>query len=316
MSHFLVTGGCGFIGSHLAGMLIGAGHEVTVFDNLSTGRRDRLEPKARLIEGDITDLRAVEAAMAGTQGCFHLAAIASVQRSAESWPETHRVNQTGSVNVMEAARRHSPDLPLPVVFASSAAVYGNCTDVPLAETAPALPISPYGADKLGSEMQGQAAAATFRSRVVALRMFNVFGPRQDPLSPYSGVISIFMERALFGRDLMVFGDGAQTRDFVFVKDAARCFLSAMDHALRQTTGFFRAYNVCSGRAITVNRLAEEILAICRATGRIDHGPERIGDIRDSLGSPERAATELGFTCSGDLAEGLRETLTWIRGGAA
>lgn len=311
-SHYLITGGSGFIGSHLAEALLAAGHRVTVLDDLSSGRRDNLPAGARLIVGDVADPQVVMDAMAGTDGCFHLAAVVEVQRTAENWALTHRVNQGGAVNCLEAARRLGADRPLPVVMASSAAVYGLSTHMPLAEDAPVRPISPYGADKLGLEIHGHVGAATMGSRAIALRLFNVFGPRQLPASPYSGVVSIFVRQALAGEALTVVGDGEQTRDFIHVTDVVRCFLLAMDRLERQPGSAFDVYNVCRGRGVSVNGLARSVLAAAAADLPIRHLPARPADIRASVGDPARARRDLGFAAATGLDDGLATTIAWAR----
>ncbi|MGH7209981.1 MAG: NAD-dependent epimerase/dehydratase family protein, partial [Acetobacteraceae bacterium] len=214
MSRYLVTGGCGFIGSHLCDALLAHGHAVRVLDDLSTGRRENLPPAAELIVGDVGDAALAAHALDGVSGCFHLAAIASIERGVQDWPGTHRVNLSATVGLLDAIRR----LPAPVAFvcASSAAVYGDCDRLPLDEDAPARPLSAYGADKLGCELHARVAAHVFAVPTVGLRFFNVYGPRQDPRSPYSGVISIFCDRLRRGAPIDLFGDGEQTRDFVFV----------------------------------------------------------------------------------------------------
>ena len=191
MATYLVTGGCGFIGSHLCSALRGAGHRVRVLDDLSTGVAANLAPGADLVRGDVADAGLVRRAMDGAAGCFHLAAIASVERGTRDWLGTHRVNLSGAVAVLEAAARLGG---VPVVYASSAAVYGDCEALPLAEDAPTRPLSAYGADKLGCEQHARVAGVVHGVPTLGLRFFNVFGPRQDPGSPYSGVISIFCER--------------------------------------------------------------------------------------------------------------------------
>lgn len=309
---YLVTGGCGFIGSHLVDALLHDGHEVTVLDDLSTGHRENLASGARLIKGDVRDFAVVAAAMAGMHGCFHLAAIASVQLSTRDWSATHRINQTGSVNVFEAARNSGPVRPLPVVFASSAAVYGDCSVMPVTEECAALPISPYGADKLGSELHGRAAATVFASRVIGLRLFNVFGPRQCPKSTYSGVISIFMDRAFAGQSLSVLGDGEQTRDFVFISDAVRAFQLSMAWLMGQDGAYFGAFNVCRGDSLSINRLAVAVREACRSEVDIVHGAFQPGDIRASLGCPARACREIGFKAEIPLTDGLSMTADWYR----
>src|SRR6185437_16521969 len=194
MALYLVTGGAGFIGSHLTDALLKRGDQVRVLDNLSTGKWENLDSKATLIVGDIADAGTVARAMDGVDGCFHLAAVASVELGNRDWLGTHRANLTGAITIFDAARRARPDRTVPVVYASSAAVYGDNPNLPLAETAQTRPMSAYGADKLGCELHGRVAAHVHGVRTVGCRFFNVYGPRQDPGSPYSGVISIFFNR--------------------------------------------------------------------------------------------------------------------------
>lgn len=313
---YLVTGGCGFIGSHLVDSLLADGHGVVVLDNLSSGHRENLDDRADPMVGDVADPDAVALAMRDVSGCFHLAAVASVRKSTEAWPETHRSNQTGSVTVFDAARRAGGGPPVPVVFASSAAVYGDNPRVPLAESSTTAPISPYGADKLGSELHARAGSVVHGSRIVGLRFFNVFGPRQDPASPYSGVISIFVNRAVEGSPITIFGDGEQTRDFVYVGDVVACLRRAMAALEGSAKPRFSVFNVCRGVGISVNALASEILALCTSPSEIRHEPARPGDIQASTGAPELARVELGFSAATSLKEGLAATLAWSarRGG--
>ena len=303
MSRYLVTGGAGFIGSHLVESLLAAGHAARVLDDLSTGRRENLPPTAELILGDVADPATAAAAMAGIDGCFHLAAIASVARAAEDWPGTHRVNLGGTVAVLDAARARR----VPVVFASSAAVYGDCADRPLTEAAPTHPLSAYGADKLGSELHAAVATGVFGVPTVGLRFFNVFGPRQDPASPYSGVISVFAGRLRAGAPLVLHGDGEQTRDFVFVADVVAALLAAM--AWRGGTA--AVFNVCSGRATSIRELAATLAAIAGVPPRLTEGSPRPGDIRHSLGSPEASRAALGLGPPTPLAEGLAAVWAWL-----
>lgn len=305
---YLVTGGCGFIGSHLAAALALRGDAVRILDDLSTGQRANAPAAAEIVVGDVADPATVARVMAGVDGCFHLAAVASVQRSTEAWHATHRINLGGSINVFEAARRGPGGKPVPVVYASSAAVYGDNPAVPLAETAPLAPLTPYGADKAGSELHARAAGAVFGVPTVGLRFFNVYGPRQDPNSPYSGVISIFADRIAAGRPITIFGDGRQSRDFVYVADVVAALTAAMARA-REVPA---VYNVCTGRPAT---LIDLVAAIEAATGRpaeIGHGPARAGDIRVSLGAPERLEAALGVRPRTALAEGLGALLAWTK----
>ena len=306
MASYLVTGGCGFIGSHLADALVVAGPRVRILDDLSTGKRENAPGAAEIVVGDIADAAVVRRAMAEVDGCFHLAAIASVVRSNEDWAGTHRVNLTGAINVFDAARNGARG-PVPVVYVSSAAVYGDNVEAPLAEDAAVRPLTAYGADKLGCELHARVAHAVHGVPVVGFRFFNIYGPRQDPRSPYSGVISIFADRILAGRTVEIHGDGAQTRDFVFVADAVRFLLRGM-------AGPFdgpRVFNVCTGRATTVAALAG---IIADAAGRrpvLRHVAPRPGDIRISLGDPRAAAAALGIEADTAIEDGLRLTVESI-----
>jgi UDP-glucose 4-epimerase len=227
LAYFLVTGGCGFIGSHLVVALVARGDRVRVLDDLSTGRRENLPPGVELVLGDVADPAAVRVAMAGVQGCFHLAAIASVERGVREWLVTHRANLSGSITVFDVARAEGG---VPVVYASSAAIYGDQKRLPVSEDAIPRPLSAYGADKLGSEQHALVAGQVHGVPTMGLRFFNVFGPRQDPKSPYSGVISIFCDRLSRGEPIDIFGDGSQTRDFIFVADVVAGLLAAMPAA--------------------------------------------------------------------------------------
>ena len=314
MARILVTGGAGFIGSHLIAALIADGQDVRVLDDLSTGKRANLPDEVTLIEGDVADPVAVAAAMAGVDGCFHLAAIASVERGVQDWLGTHRVNQTGTITVLDAARAR-PGMraqAVPVVYASSAAVYGDAPDLPITEATPARPLSAYGADKLGSELHARVAAHGHGVPAVGLRFFNVYGPRQDPLSPYSGVISIFCERLLRAAPLRIYGDGGQSRDFIYVADVVAALRAAMARAQAGATRPGEAFNVCSGIATRIDALAAVIARLCGTVPEIQHAPGRSGEIRHSLGSRAKAEAALGLAAPAALATGLAATLAWMR----
>jgi UDP-glucose 4-epimerase len=305
MPLYLVTGGAGFIGSHLVDALLARGDSVRVLDDLSTGRRENLPSAAELIVGDVADAAAVAVAMKDVDGCFHLAAIASVQLGNSDWLGTHRANLTGAITIFDAARRAKPDRTVPVVYASSAAVYGDSTELPLAETAATRPLSAYGADKLGCELHGRVASLVHGVRTVGCRFFNVYGPRQDPGSPYSGVISIFFKRIGTGQGITVFGDGGQTRDFIYVADVVRALLSAMSQApLSQERGEPSVFNVCTGRTTTLLELAAAVGRVFGRTPDIAFAPGRVGDIRASLGNPGAARAALGFEANILLEDGL------------
>jgi len=308
MATYLVTGGAGFIGSHLCDALLRRGDSVRVLDDLSTGSRDNLSAAVMLIEGDIAEPAVMAAALQGVDGCFHLAAIASVQKGVTDWVGTHRTNLTGTITLFEAIRRGGT---IPVVYASSAAVYGDAAVVPIGEDTERRPLSAYGADKYGCELHARVAGHVHGIPTTGLRFFNVYGPRQDPRSPYSGVISIFCQRVAAGEPIDIFGDGQQTRDFICVDDVVAALVSAMRQASTQAPVF----NVCTGVPTSVLDLAR---LIARLSGRpvdIRHQPARPGEIRHSTGRPERVRAELGLPPPILLQDGLPGVLDWMRFGS-
>jgi UDP-glucose 4-epimerase len=304
ITRFLVTGGAGFIGSHLCDALVRGGAEVVVLDDFSSGRRENLASEVEVVEGSVLDEALLEQLAKGCTGIFHLAAVASVQRCNEMWVDGHRVNQTGTIAVLDASRSFGG---IPVVYASSAAVYGDQGAGRIAETAERVPLSPYGADKLGSELHGRVAAALFGVPNIGLRFFNVYGPRQDPNSPYSGVISIFAARAAAGLPIAIHGDGLQTRDFVYVSDVVAHLVRAMEIA-RRPGGYNGVFNVCTGRGQSIAELARLVIALSASSSVISSGPPRAGDIRASVGDPQAARSALGLSADVSLQEGLRRLL--------
>lgn len=306
MAHYLITGGCGFIGSHLADLLLARGHKVRVLDDLSTGKRENLNAAAELMVGDVADMVAVEKALAGVDGCFHLAAVASVERCNRDWLGTHRTNLTGTITILDGARPSTVRAAIPVVYASSAAVYGEQPPEPQAESLVPRPLSAYGADKLGCELHARVATCVHGVPAVGMRFFNVYGPRQDPKSPYSGVISIFCERLRNGLPITIHGDGEQVRDFVYVGDVVQALEKAMlDHAALPTGSVF---NVCTGRPTSILTLATTIAELLGSSPRLVHAPPRLGDIRVSIGDPRHAAAELRFAATTPLPTGLKQTI--------
>ena len=293
---YLVTGGCGFIGSHLVDRLIAEGHDVRVLDDLSSGRLANLDPRAELLRGCITEPQAVTRAIAGVDGVFHLAAIASVPRSVTEWTRTHRTNLSGAIIVLDACRTDR----IPVVYASSAAVYGNNCSMPLSETDEARPLTAYGADKLGCEHHARVAGVIHGIPTLGLRFFNVYGPRQDPSSPYSGVISIFADRIHRGEAIRIHGDGGQVRDFVEVGDVAAC----LRHAMGQVSTAARVVNVCTGRPTRIRELAELMMMASGRQVPIRFTDPRSGDISASIGNPERCRSVLGFAPTTPIGVGL------------
>ncbi|MCR9257714.1 MAG: NAD-dependent epimerase/dehydratase family protein [Alphaproteobacteria bacterium] len=301
MARILVTGGCGFIGSHVVEALLARGDYPVVLDDLSTGKRGNVASEVPVIEGCITDDDALARACEGVTGIIHLAAIASVPKCNEDWFNSHRVNVGGTIKVFEAARRLGG---VPVVYASSAAIYGDNPNVPLREVEGGNPLTAYGADKLGSELHAKGAGLIHGVPTFGLRFFNVFGPRQDPSSPYSGVISIFADRLSRNDPVTIFGDGEQVRDFVYVGDVVAHLLAALENADLSAP----VTNVCTGRPTTVLELACTLKELTGATVDICFAESRPGDIRRSIGNPEEARRRLGVWATRTLEEGLRALL--------
>jgi UDP-glucose 4-epimerase len=288
MARYVITGGAGFIGSHLCERLLAGGHAVRVIDDLSTGSRHNLPASIELIVADAADPAIVGKAVEQMDGIFHLAATASIERSHEHWVKGHRVNQTAAVVVLDAARLAGR---IPVVLASSAAVYGDSDDLPLRETGLPRPVSAYGADKLGCELHARVAWIVHGVPTAALRLFNVFGPRQDAGSPYSGVIAIFADKMRRGEAPIIYGDGQQTRDFISVGDVTRCLEAAMNSLESKPRSVI--CNVCTGRAVTIQALAHHIGDLLGRPGfGVKFAPPRTGDLRHSCGDPRRAMHEL------------------------
>lgn len=298
MARFLVTGGCGFIGSHLCRHLVDRGDDVVVIDNLDTGKKENLPEKVTFFESCITQEGIVQSLFQDIDGCFHLAAIASVVRTQREWLASHRINQSGFINILLAARQRN----VPIVYASSAAVYGGNKALPLKETFSCQPLSPYAVDKLGCEGHAKVASLSDGTPTMGLRFFNVFGPGQDPRSPYSGVISIFLSRLLEGLPIEIFGDGKQTRDFIFVEDVVNYLVSAMAHA---APGHSDILNVCSGWEISLHDLIASLSRLLEVKPEVVYRPARIGDVKRSVGDPNHAQTVLGmrpqFTFEAGLA---------------
>jgi UDP-glucose 4-epimerase len=304
MARYLVTGGAGFIGSHLVEALIDDGHCVRVLDDLSSGRRENIPTEAEFIKADITNPGVIGPAFDGIDGCFHLAAIASVEQGNRDWLRTHQVNLSGTINLFNTVRRLRSVGDMPIVYASTAAVYGQGGAAPVCESTCAAPISAYGADKLGCEMHARAAGLAYGLRTVGLRFFNIYGARQDPRSLYSGVIAIFLERLRCGEPIEIFGDGKQVRDFTYITDA----VCALKRAMPAASVSAPLFNVCTGRGITVRRLAEMIADLCKVDLIACNRPVRRGEIPISIGDPNRAAEKLAFVARTSLPQGLALTL--------
>ncbi len=306
---YLVTGGAGFIGSHIAAALAGAGARVRVLDDLSTGHAENLEEiggTVDFVRGSLTDEGALARALEGVEVVFHEAAIPSVPRSVENPKETHRACVEGTFALLNAARRAGVRR---VVYAASSSAYGDQETLPKAEHMRPEPLSPYAAAKLVGEYYCQVWSRVYGFETVALRYFNVFGPRQDPSSQYSGVISRFISALASGERPVIYGDGEQSRDFTYVSNVVDANLRAAE----TSRGVGRVVNVATGRQTTLNEL---LAALKTVTGRSDAEAEyrepRVGDVRHSLADITRARELLGYEPRVDLEEGLQKTLDWWR----
>lgn len=307
----LVTGGAGFIGSHLAEGLVERGFRVRVLDDLSSGRERNLAAIAERIElvrGDCRDQETARAAMEGVDLAYHQAALPSVQRSVEAPDVSHRINLDATLTLLQAAREAGVSR---FVYAGSSSVYGDSLELPKEEGMRPDPLSPYATQKLASESYCAVFARCYGLHTVALRYFNVYGPRQDPSSPYSGVISLFTTALLTGVAPKIYGDGEQTRDFVFVRDVVEANLLAGTAEIEPGS----VVNVASGRRVSINELFR---AIRRAVGaeadglEAIHVPSRAGDVRDSLADLTRARRQLGFDPRVTLDEGVGQTVDYYR----
>jgi len=314
----VVTGGAGFIGSHTADRLVELGHRVVVLDDFRTGKRANLQrwleprhgfdgsdPALEIVTCDVSHgifaaLAPLTAKYGRVERIVHLAAQVSVVASVANPLVDMAVNYGGTLHVLEYARAMGV---AKVAFASSAAVYGDVEAMPVGEDTPTRPVSPYGIDKLASELALDYYAAVHGVATTALRFFNVYGPRQDPASPYSGVISIFSDRAKAGKPLTIFGDGGQTRDFVYVGDVVRAIVAALGDGNSRLVA-----NVGTGGEISVLELARTITELCGGKSTISHAPQRAGEILKSRARVDRLREQLGVVAETRLVDGLRATL--------
>jgi nucleoside-diphosphate-sugar epimerase len=311
---YLVTGGAGFIGSHIVHTLLDQGESVRVLDNFSTGKRENIEELIRrvnggqleVLEGDVRDASRVKEAVRGVEIIFHEAAFVSVPQSMDEPQECFDVNITGTSLLLDAARRAGVRR---AVVASSAAVYGESEALPLLEETPLQPLSPYAVSKRVDEMYAELFTKSFGFEVVALRYFNVYGPRQRPDSMYAAAVPIFARRLLDGKPVTVFGDGRQTRDLINVHDIVRANLLASEHP--DAAG--KIFNVCTGVETHLLDLLEVLYGLFPNAPKPEFASARAGDIYRSVGSPQKAKDVIGFHAQDSLAEGLSETVAWMRG---
>jgi nucleoside-diphosphate-sugar epimerase len=307
MAFYLVTGGAGFIGSHLVEALVARGDRVRVADNFATGSRSNLGDLAgvEVVEGDLADLSVAQQAVADVTYVLHQAAIPSVPRSVTDPIASHRANVDATVNVLVAARDAGVKR---VVYAGSSSVYGDSPTLPKHEEMSANPLSPYALQKLVGEQYMRLFTSLYGLETVSIRYFNVFGPRQDPSSPYSGVISLFITALLDRRSPQIYGDGEQTRDFTYVSNV-------VDGVLRACTALGvggETINVATGSRISLNQLLASLQSILGTEIPPIHGQSRTGDVRDSQADISKARNLLGYEPSVGLTEGLSRTIAWYR----
>ena len=307
---YLITGGAGFIGSHLVEHLVAAGDDITVLDDLSSGRRAKLAAvrgQIRFIRGSVTDLNTCRRAVERVDCVLHHAAVTSVQRSVDEPVVTHQVNATGTLNVLLAARDKGVRR---VVYAGSTSAYGNPATLPNSEEHVTRPLSPYAASKLAGEDYCVACQATYGLETVVLRYFNIFGPRQDPNSQYAAVVPRFITTALAGEPPTIFGDGKQTRDFVFIANVVHANLLAARAPAADVSG--QVFNIGSGKGVSVNQLWEHIRRLAGVPLAPLYTQGRAGEVRDSVAELARARRLLGYAPIVDFEEGLRQTIAFYR----
>lgn len=308
MSNYLVTGGAGFIGSHIVRDLLAQGNKVRVLDNYSTGKKENLTGlfgKLEILEGDIRNSSDVRRAVQGVDVIFHEAAFISVPQSLQEPQECLGINIQGTVTLLEEARRVGVSR---VVLASSAAVYGNSNDLPLTENRVSPPLSPYAASKRVKEIFAELYSQAFNLDVIALRYFNVYGPRQSPDSEYAAAIPIFIRQLLADKPITIFGDGGQSRDLIFVGDVVRANLMAAECS--QAAGGI--FNICTGQEIRWSDLLDVLLDIFPSAPPPVFAESRPGDIYRSVGNPERAAQTFGFRALTTLETGITQTVEWMK----
>jgi nucleoside-diphosphate-sugar epimerase len=309
MARVLVTGGAGFIGSHIGAALVAQGDRVRVLDDLSTGHRHNLEAiggDVEFVQGSVTDPALVARACEGCDYVFHEAALASVPRSIDDPVRTNAANIDGTLNVLVAARDAGVKR---LVYAASSSAYGDSPTLPKIETMPTLPKSPYAVSKLSGEQYVSVFAQVYGMQTLSIRYFNVFGPRQDPDSPYAAVIPLFIDALLDGRAPTIHGDGEQSRDFTYVDNVVAANLAAL--SAPKLSG--EVVNVALGERTTLNQLYRGIAELLGTEIEPVYGPPRVGDVRDSQASIELAQKLLGYATKVSVREGLRRTVEWYQG---
>jgi UDP-glucose 4-epimerase len=300
MSRYLITGGLGFIGSALANALTASGHKVRIIDNLSSGRRDAVNADCEVVIGDVNDATLVGEVMSGIDGCFHLG------MSHESVDDFACNNLSGMINVLSAARHSQRTSPMPVVYASTSAIYGDNAHSSLREVVMARPLTIAAADRAAIELRTRVATLAHGIPTTGLRLFSIYGPGPHGVTgSHQGVVAAFLNRIRQGQSITIYGDGHQTRDFVYLEDAVMFFITAMSLTSLQPA----IYNVCTGRQTSIRQLADMLCSLCGRIVDIHHEQPRKGDIRSSVGNPEHAIRHLGLRARTTLAGGLQQMLS-------
>lgn len=307
MKKIVVTGGAGFIGSHIVDALVASGANVVVVDDFSTGKRENIEQALgaiELVEGSIVDTELLRRVFAGADAVIHLAALPSVPKSIEFPLETNTVNEVGTLSVFVAARDAGVER---VVYASSSSVYGDTPILPKVETMPASPLSPYAVQKLTAELYGRIFGSIYGLKTIGFRYFNVFGPRQDPHGAYSAVIPKFIHQMKKGERPVIYGDGEHTRDFTYIENVVAANLRALD----AERGFGDVYNIAAGDRISLNELVAKLNELLGTTVLPEYAPPRQGDIKDSFADIRKAKETFGYEPLRTFGEGLKRTIDSI-----
>lgn len=308
MAKYLVTGGAGFIGSNIAEALVGRGDTVRVLDNLSTGFTHNVEPfGVELVEGDITDASAVAKAMEGIDFVYHQAALASVPRSVKDPLATNEACVTGTVNILHEAKKAGVQR---VIYAASSSAYGDQPFMSKRESDLPAPLSPYAVAKLAGEYYCHSFWETYGLETVCIRYFNVFGPRQDPGSPYSAVIPLFITALLEGRQPVIYGDGEQTRDFTFIKNVVHGNLLAAAAPAADVAG--KTFNVANGKTISLNQMLAQLNELLGTDVQPNFEDARVGDVRDSLADISGARKYLGYEPVVSFEDGLKQSIEFYK----
>jgi nucleoside-diphosphate-sugar epimerase len=309
MAKYLITGGAGFIGGHLGSELVARGHQVRILDNFSTGKRQNLAgilERIELIEGDLREVSTITAALKGMDGVFHQGALASVPRSIREPLLTHQCNLTATLTLLIAARECGVKR---VVMASSSSVYGNSASLPKVESMPLNPLSPYALQKAAAELYVRLFYPLYGLETIALRYFNIFGPRQDPESEYAAVVPRFATRMLRGESPLIYGDGTQSRDFTYVENAVAANIAAIEAPV---SACGQVYNIGCGERFSLNDLVSGINAILGTNIQPRYEPGRSGDVKHSLAEIQAAKDHLGYVPQVSFQEGLLRTVEWFK----